>query len=552
MILDFIFKVAGGLGLFLLGMRQMSGGLQAIAGDSLRRIIDLLTSNRFTAVGVGLVLTAVIQCSSVTSVMVVGFVNAGLMNLTQAIGVILGANIGTTVTSWIIAIKITKYALPMIAVGAFVYLFSKREKPQLYGQTLYGLGMVFLGLALMKDGFAPLRESAQVMTWLHHFGAADIGSLILTVVVGTGICMLIQSSSAFIGIIMAMSSTGLLDFESSVALVLAANIGTTITAQLAAFGTNVHARRAARAHMIFNVVAVILTLLVFRHFTELIDYLVPEDPNLALTDGSRPYIMTHIAMATTIFNIAFVVLFLPFVGQLAAVVSWLLPDHGKQEQHLVLLDHRFIETPALALEQARREIIKMSGVVKQMLDKGVSLFLMESGRTTAAREIFALENAVDDMQKEYSIFLAKLLQAALTREESTEARQLIRISDELESIGDFSENLAKCYVRAKKNGGSFSPAARGDIERIARHVTQFYDSIIDAFRKRDTTLMPEIKARGEIINILADQIRDNHLMRLDDGTCDALSGLIFSDVVVALRRVKNHSFNIAEAVAMQK
>jgi len=349
-----------------------------------------------------------------------------------------------------------------------------------------------------------------------------------------------------------MSSTGLLDFETSVALVLAANIGTTITAQLAALGTNVHARRAARAHMIFNVVGVLLTLLVFHRFIDIVDALVPNDPNLLAPDGTRPYVMTHLAMATTIFNVAFVLLFLPFVQYLAAFVAWALPDHGTQEQHLIVVDERFLETPALALEQARREVIKMSGLVKEMLDKGRALFLMESGRTTAAREIFTMEVSVDEMQKEYSIFLARLLQASLTREESEEARELIRISDELESIGDFAENLAKCYMRAKKNKTVFTTAAKADIERIGRHIGEYFDLILEAFEGQDTTLMPEAKSRGETINALADEIRNNHLGRLDGGQCDALSGLIFSDVVVSLRRIKNHTFNIAEAVALQK
>ena len=288
--LQLAFNVFGGLGLFLFGMQQMTNGLQAIAGDSMRRIINLLTTNRFAGLAVGLVITGIIQSSSVTSVMVVGFVNAGLMNITQAISVIMGANIGTTVTGWIIAVNITKYALPMLAVGVSLHLFAKSETIQLYGQTLLGLGMVFFGLLLMKNGFAPLKDSESIVKMLQAFGASSIPRLLLTILVGTLVTMLIQSSSAFIGIIMAMSSSGLITFPTSVALVLAANIGTTITAQLAAIGTNVHARRAARAHLLFNLIGVLLTVFVFHWYVDLIDWIVPHDPDFVSGDGGKPHI----------------------------------------------------------------------------------------------------------------------------------------------------------------------------------------------------------------------------------------------------------------------
>jgi len=545
---EIAFNVFGGLGLFLFGMRQMSSGLQAIAGESLRRIINLLTVNRFVAVLVGFAITAVIQSSSVTTVMVVGFVNAGLMNIVQAIGLIMGANIGTTVTGWIIAIKITKYALPMIAIGVFMYLFIRRESVQLWGQALYGLGMVFFGLVLMKDGFSPLKESEMMLGLLQRFGAATFGQMLLTLLVGTAVTMLIQSSSAFIGIIMAMACTGLITFPSSVVMILAANIGTTITAQIASIGTNVHARRAARAHFIFNILGVLMALVVFRQFVQLVDWLVPHSPD-TLSGDTKPYIMQHIAMATTIFNVVTVVLLVPFIRPLATLVTWLVPQRGKDEKHLTFVDDRLLGTPSLAVEQARQEVLTMSNMVREMLEKGINLFLLEKGRTTAAREIFAMENQVDNFQRDLTVFLSKLLQASLTSEEGQETRALVRITDEIESIGDYAENLAKCYMRTKKNEVDFTETAKNDIARMGRHILDYFDFNVEALKKDDRTKLAEAKSKGDTINHIADEIRDDHIKRFDDNICDPRASLIYSDIIVAMRRIKNHTFNIAEAVA---
>ncbi len=549
MVLQIMFSVFGGLGIFLLGMRQMSNGLQAIAGESLRRIINLLTSNRVVAVIVGFVITGIIQSSSVTTVMVVGFVNAGLMTLVQAVGIVMGANVGTTVTGWIIAIKITKYALPMIAVGAFFNLFSKREALQIWGQALYGLGMVFFGMVLMTDGFAPLKESQAVVAVLQKFGTAHLGNLLLTIVVGMLVCMLIQSSSAFIGIVMAMASTGLLSFPTSVALVLAAEIGTTITAQLASIGTNVTAKRAARAHMLFNVLGVIVMIFIFSKYVHFIDYLVPENPDLVSGDGSKPYIMTHIAMAHTVFNVTMVILLLPFVKQLAALAKFLVPGRGKEEKHLMVVDDLMLSTPSIAVEQARQETIMMAQTVRDMLAQGIGLYQMEKGRTTLAREIIKTEVEVDHIQRDLTVFLSKLTQTTLTSEESEEVRALVRIADELESIGDYAENLAKYYIRSKAEGQTFSADARQDLKRVGRHVLEFYDFVFEALKKNDHTLLPETKTKGDVINQIADQVRDAHIQRFNDGECNPMASIIFSDIVVALRRSKNHTVNVAEAIA---
>lgn len=552
MVVEIIFSVFGGLGIFLLGMRQMSNGLQSIAGDSLRRIINLLTSNRFIAVIVGFVITGIIQSSSVTTVMVVGFVNAGLMKLVQAVGVVMGANIGTTVTGWIIAIKITKYALPMIAVGAFFNLFSKRETLQIWGQTLYGLGMVFLGMLLMKEGFTPLRDSEAVVLFLQKFGTAHLGTLLLTILTGSLICMLIQSSSAFIGIVMAMASTGLLSFPTSVALVMAAEIGTTITAQLASIGANVNAKRAARAHMLFNMLGVLIMIIIFSKYVQLIDYIVPESPDFIDGNGTKPHIMIHIAMAHTIFNIAMVVLLLPFVKQLAALATLLVPRHGKEETHLILLDERLLATPSIAVEQARQEVIQMGRTVRDMLAQGIELYQMGKGRTTQARQIIKIENEVDHIQRDLTVFLSQLTQATLTVEESEEVRALVHITDEFESIGDYAENLAKYYLRSKYEDQTFSDEARQDLKRIGRHVLEFYEFNFEALKKNDHTILSESKTKGETINHIADQVRDAHIRRFNDAICHPMSSIIFSDIVVAMRRVKNHTFNIAEAVAHKR
>ncbi len=273
-----LYTVLGGLGIFFFGMKLMSESLQASASDVIKKVISSLTSNRFLAVLVGMIVTAIVQSSSVTTVMVIGFINAGLMTLLQGIGVIFGANIGTTITGWIISIKIGKYGLLLIGLGVFPALFSKKDSWKQIGYIILGIGLIFFGLDIMSDAFKPLRSMPQFMTAINYFSGSSYTSYIASALVGTILTAIVLSSSAMLGIIISMTSTGILDYNAAVAIILGTNIGTTITAVLASVGANVHARRAAKAHAFFNIFGVILVMTVFPYFLQLIDSFVPGNP----------------------------------------------------------------------------------------------------------------------------------------------------------------------------------------------------------------------------------------------------------------------------------
>jgi phosphate:Na+ symporter len=287
-----IFQALGGLGMFIFGMKIMSEGLQKVAGKKMRQILKMVSDNRFVGCGVGAAVTGIIQSSSATTVMLVGFVDAGLISLTQAVGVVIGANIGTTITAQLIAFKITAYALPAIAVGALLKFFIGRRKWIYVGDVLLGFGFVFYGLATMKMGFSPLREDELFLSFFTKFQSQTVGSLLLCVSVGAALTMILQSSSATVGITMALAVKGLLDFEASVALILGENIGTTITAQLASIGASTNARRTANAHTFFNVFGVLIIILIFPYFLNLVSYITGNimhyGPPNALINGEMP------------------------------------------------------------------------------------------------------------------------------------------------------------------------------------------------------------------------------------------------------------------------
>ncbi|NCC88667.1 MAG: Na/Pi cotransporter family protein, partial [Clostridia bacterium] len=306
-VLPFLYAVVGGLGLFLYGMKLMSDGLQKSAGDGLRKILEKLTSNRIIGAFVGIVITSIIQSSSATTVMVVGFVNAGLLKLTQALSVVLGANIGTTITGQIIAFKITELALPAIGIGAFMRIFLKHPRVHYYGEVLIGFGMLFLGLDIMTDSFGPLKASPGFKDLFVTFSRNPV----MAVLAGAVLTMIIQSSSATLGITMVLAFNGIIDFYTAAAFVLGENIGTTVTANIAAIGTSRAARRAALGHFLFNVIGVIYMLVLLKYMMAAVDYFTPGNPDFINPDNTKPNISRHIANFHTLFNIINTIIFLP-------------------------------------------------------------------------------------------------------------------------------------------------------------------------------------------------------------------------------------------------
>ncbi|MBW1912125.1 MAG: Na/Pi cotransporter family protein, partial [Deltaproteobacteria bacterium] len=342
--------------MFLFGMKIMSEGLQKVAGNKMRNILHIVSNNRFVGCGIGAIVTSVIQSSSATTVMLVSFVDAGLMNLTQAVGVILGANIGTTITAQLIAFKITKYALPAIAAGAFLKFFTGSRKWIYMGDVLLGFGLVFFGLATMKAGFGPLGDNPAFIAFFTKFSANSISGIMLCVLAGAILTMILQSSSATVGITMALAMQGLLSFEASVALILGENIGTTITAQLACVGANLNAHRTANAHTLFNVLGVIIIILFFPIFIRLITFVTSSimqfGPPDLIVGGEKPNIARYIANSHTLFNVVNAFFFLLILPYLVMVTTWITPQKKEEKEieeihHLKFLDTKFVDVPSV-------------------------------------------------------------------------------------------------------------------------------------------------------------------------------------------------------------
>lgn len=336
------YTVLGGLGIFFFGMKMLSDGLQAVASQWIRNAINTLTSNRIMAVLIGLSVTVIIQSSSITTVMVVGFVNAGLMQLSQAIGVILGANIGTTITGWIISIKVGKYSLLLIGISIFPLLFSKNERWSQIGRVVFALGMIFLGLNLMSSAFKPLRTDPGFLNALQYFTADTYISLLATIGMGCLLTFVIQSSSAMLAITIALASTGAITFQTALALVLGENIGTTITALLASVGANTTAKRAGVAHAVFNILGVLFISSIFWYYEEFIEWIIANPADTLNSKGEKPFIAAHIAAGHTFFNVTNVIVFLPLMKFLEKLVIKLVPDKGIKEKPRL----EFLEIPS--------------------------------------------------------------------------------------------------------------------------------------------------------------------------------------------------------------
>lgn len=556
LLIKLFFSVLGGLGIFLLGMKYMSEGTQAVAGARLRKWIGSVTDNRLLAVGVGTLVTCVIQSSSVTTVMVVGFVNAGLMNLMQAVGVIFGANIGTTITGWILAIQLGKYGLPIIGVFALIFLFSRNERLRFSGMALMGIGMVFFGLELMTKGFEPLRSVPEFNQWFQMFTATTYPGVLKCALAGCILTAIVQSSSATIGITMGLASTGVIGFETAAALVLGENIGTTVTALLASIGTSTNAKRAAYAHTTFNVLGVLWITAIFPFYLKIICFLLHTNPDLSvMVDGvaTFPHIIPAIALVHTGFNVSNTILFLPFMGLLAKVVTKLVPDKAAQEEpHLTYLDFHLVDGPALGVVQSRKEIVVMAEVVEKMLSNLREIFEGSSENEPLERKIFQREEHLDTVQKEVTLFLSRVVAGQVTHDVTEEAQKQLRLADEYESVSDYVAAVLKMNIKLRKNGLHLTPEGMQEILNLHDHVAGYVNRISQAVKTDSKDIMDFAHSEGTRIHALMKIYRKQHLERLAREQVNPLCSLIYTDILTDYRRMKDHALNIAESQAGEK
>lgn len=549
-----IFGLLGGLGMFLFGMKIMSEGLQKIAGDRMRKILSALTNNRVIGALVGIAVTAIIQSSSATTVMVVGFVNAGLLSLVQAIGVVLGANIGTTLTAQLIAFKITKFALPAIGLGAGLKLFSKNKKYVYIGEIILGFGLLFFGLSTMKLAFNPLKSSEDFRQLFLLVGDYKL----LGVLIGALLTVIVQSSSATIGITLALASSGLISFEASVALILGENIGTTITANLAAIGTNLAAKRTAFSHFLFNALGVLYVLILFPLFIKLISSITPGDADFVIQTqaqadvfsaaiGDKPYIARHIANAHSFFNIINTIIFLPLIGILAKLSTLVVRGHENVETLQVkFIDDRVLNTPPVAIGQARRETKRMAQIALEMVEE-TNRFLKD-GDFKRISGLEKKEELVDILQREILDFLVKLSQHSISTETSESIGSLMNMVNDLERIGDHCENLWALGIRKVEEKISFSQVGDNEVSSIAEKTLEFLSFVINAMEKEDKTIGPKSIEYEDTIDGLEANLRMNHIARLNTGECAVSPGLVFIDMLHSYEKIGDHTFNVSEAI----
>jgi len=545
-IFNMCFNLLGGLFIFLMGMRYMSDGMQAIAGAKLRRMISKVTDNRFTACLTGAAVTCLIQSSSVTAVMAISMVNAGLMTLRQSIGILLGADIGTTITAWIVSLNVTGYGMAILGIAGLIYLFVRNERVRYHAMFWLGLGMIFFGLTIMKDGMEPLANNVAFGNTMAVFAPHTYWGLLRCVLIGSLVTAVMQSSSATIAITIVLASSGSIDFETAIALVLGQNIGTTITAYLASFGMTSASKRTAYAHILIKIVGVAF---VFPFFYLYIKLLYAIMPNAFSNDIAK-----QIAFSHTIFNIIIIILFLPLIAPLCLLLEKVFPGHKKKEiPHLTYINTRFNEAPTLSIQESFNAIVKMHDVIIKMMDC-MSIILEGKDQNNKAQEkILHREEITDNIQHEIVDFVSNLMRSDISMELVDECRHQLRIADEYESIGDYIKSLIKLYGKLKKSDSSM---LKNDVEKLIKlheSVYSYLNMIGTALKHNDTDIIVRAKAEGENIIKTAKDIRDTHLVAIKDNkTIDSAFTLSFIDMLQSYRKIRAHAFNIAEAICGDK
>lgn len=573
-----IFGVAGGLGLFLFGMSIMSDALKKSAGKSLKKVLESLTKNPVMAVLLGASATALIQSSSATTVMVVGFVNAGLMTLKQSLCVVLGANIGTTITAWIVsllgigAFKITLYALPAIGLGFLLRIGGRNQRFKNLGNIMLGFGILFIGINFMKDGFTPLKDSESVQNALIWLG----GNPIYAVLAGTIITVLLQSSSASIAIIQIMAIQGAFGMEWETVLsvtipfILGDNIGTTITAQLAALQASRNSKRVAMGHTMFNALGVIIILPIVwaGWYADFIQWIVPATVSGVNIIIVKPLIAInllapervigapvlnmysiafYIAIAHTIFNVCNTIVFLPLIGVLEFVVMKILPVKPDElSQKPVNLEEHLLSSPDLAIGQAKREIVRMTKTSKRAFVSAVD-GLMNNDLKLLHKARLA-ESATDNFQYEITSYLAMLSTKELSEEISSEIPVLLHTINDVERTGDHAVNIAEIAERKIEQHLVFTDSAQQEARDLREKAIQMFDLVIVAFEEHDTESAKKTLDIESIINKKQVEYRRSHVIRMTESVCTAEAGLIFIDLVDNVEKIGDHLTNIAQSV----
>ncbi|MDG5470819.1 Na/Pi cotransporter family protein [Jeotgalibacillus sp. ET6] len=532
---EVFFQFIGGLGIFLFGLKYMGDGLQRSAGDRLREILDRFTTNPFMGVLAGIFVTILLQTSTGTTVITIGLVSAGFMTLRQAIGVIMGANIGTTVTAFIIGIDIGEYALPIAALGALLLFFIKNNKVNNAGQVIFGFGLLFYGLELMSGGMKPLRELQAFIDLTQSMSEIPV----LGVIVGTVFTMIVQSSSATIGVLQGLYAENLISLDAAIPVLFGDNIGTTITAVLAAIGASVAAKRAAAVHVLFNIIGTIIFMLLLAPFTWFITWI---DQFLQLEPAMQ------IAFAHGTFNVTNTIVQFPFIALLAVIVTKIIP--GKDvvvEFKPKHLDPHFIEqSPSIALGQAKEEVLRMGSFAVQGLNE--SFEYLKTKNTKHAELGYQIEDAINNLDNKITDYLVQLSSASLSAAESERHSNLMDSVRDIERIGDHFENIIELVDYQQSNKVKMTEEAMEDLREMFTLTIDAVSSSIEALDQNDQAIARDVAEKEDLIDKMERKFRKKHILRLNEGQCSGQSGIVFVDIVSNLERIGDHAVNIAEAV----
>ena len=536
----------GGLALFLYGLDRLSEALKAVAGSKMKVILTRLTSNRFLGVLTGAFITAVIQSSSVTTVLVVGFITAGLMTMVQSIGVIMGANIGSTVTAQIIAFQVTQYALILVALGVGLAFIGKRERVKQWGTVILGLGLVFFGMGIMGDAMSPLRGFQPFLDAM-----AQMEEPLLGILVGMAFTALVQSSAATTGIVIVMAGQGFITLPAGIALAFGANIGTCVTALMAAMGKPREALRAAMVHVLFNILGVVIWLAFIDELAGFVVWLTPEAVGVTGLDKLAAETPRQIANAHTIFNVANTLIFVGFAGVFARAVTLLVPDLPEDGDtfRVKYLDPELLNTPSLALDRARLEILNMGDQARSMMVAALPAVL--TGTRESLSEVSAMDNAVDTLHGHIVTYLGRVSQEGLTEDQSGEFIKLMAAANDLESIGDVIEtNLVSLGLQRIDSGVLVSPATTEVIQEFHTATLRALDLALQAVTQKNPTAAAHVIRMKEEITRLADSAAIHEARRLVAEEPNRLHTYTFEvDILENLKRIYYFCKRMARSVS---
>ena len=554
-----LLQLLGALGFFIFGMKIMSDGIQKVAGSKMRSILSKMTSNRFLGITTGFLITALLQSSSATTVMIVSFVNAGLLSLVESIGVIMGANIGTTITAWLISIlgfkvKISSIALPIIAIG-FPMMFSSRANIRSWADVFIGFALLFMGLDELKNSVPDLKQNPEFLSFLASYADMGYFSTIVFIGVGTILTLVVQSSSAAMALTLVMCYEGYIPFELAAAMVLGENIGTTITANLAALVGNVHAKRAARAHFIFNIFGVIWMIIALPFFVKMIDNYM--DLNMQLSPlnvvGESVAIPIGLSIFHTTFNILNVLLLVGFVPLISRVVIKMQPSKGDldEEFHLEHIGTGLMSTAELSVVEANKEVIKFGKRV-QKLFSFIPILLKESNSTKLQDKLTRIkkyEDITDRMEVEIADYLAKTSQGELSDSASIKVRSMISIINDMERIGDICYQMSIEISRKKEQNVNFLPEMQIQLDNMFGAVNDTLNIMQKNLKTNYSQVTIDKADRLEItVNTMRNKIRKNYLERVEKGEVKIQAGMIYINLIHSLEKIGDHVFNITEAI----